>query len=394
MDKDSHAFDIIAVGGGVMGCATAYYLLREDPNLRVAIFEMDPTYEKSSTALSDGNTRIQFNIKENIQMSMYGLEVLETFADTMAVEDRSPEISFKQQGNLFLIQEEAIEEARNGYELQRSLGCDVVWLGTDEITSRFPLINSDVCKAGTFGPLDGVMDPYAVMLAYKDKAIALGATFIQGEVADLLHDEGHMSGVRMVNGDIYTSGDVLNSAGAWATKLVQAVGIDLPVSPVMRQVFVVETEVHSDHVVPAFFSPTGLYCIHEGENIFMIGKSLPDDSVGFDFTWKRERFTQALWPELVEMIPAFDRLKVIRGWAGLYAVNMFDGNAILGEWPELEGLYLANGFSGHGFQQCHAVGRYLAELILGNEFSLDLSIFSPERILKNEPVYESTRKLI
>jgi glycine/D-amino acid oxidase-like deaminating enzyme len=75
-------------------------------------------------------------------------------------------------------------------------------------------------------------------------------------------------------------------------------------------------------------------------------------------------------------------------------VNTFDGNAILGEWPELQGLYLANGFSGHGFQQCHAVGRYLSELITGQTVTLDLSIFSPQRILDDEPVFESKRKLV
>jgi glycine/D-amino acid oxidase-like deaminating enzyme len=126
----------------------------------------------------------------------------------------------------------------------------------------------------------------------------------------------------------------------------------------------------------------------------MCGKSLPDDPVGFEFDWYRQTFTELLWPELVEYVPSFDRLKVARGWAGLYAVNTLDGNAILGEWPELQGLYLANGFSGHGFQQCHAVGRYIAELILGQPPTLDLSIFSPKRILENKPVFESERRII
>jgi glycine/D-amino acid oxidase-like deaminating enzyme len=101
-----------------------------------------------------------------------------------------------------------------------------------------------------------------------------------------------------------------------------------------------------------------------------------------------------LWPELVEYIPSFDQLKLIRGWAGLYAVNTFDGNAILGEWPHLKGFMLANGFSGHGFQQGFAVGRYLSELILGRNPTLDLSIFSPQRIFDNRPVFESEHKLV
>jgi len=96
----------------------------------------------------------------------------------------------------------------------------------------------------------------------------------------------------------------------------------------------------------------------------------------------------------VDNLPEFDRLKILRGWAALYEVNTLDGNAILGEWPALQGFFLANGFSGHGFQQCHAVGRYIAELILGREPALDLSVFSPGRILENKPVFESRRKII
>ena len=93
-------------------------------------------------------------------------------------------------------------------------------------------------------------------------------------------------------------------------------------------------------------------------------------------------------PELAEFVPAFDTAKLVRGWAGLYAVNTLDGNAILGEWPELKGLFLANGFSGHGLQQAPAVARYISELILGQPPTLDLSIFGPERILEKRPLSE------
>ncbi len=387
-------FDVIMVGGGVMGCAIAHYLLKADSNLKVVIVEMDPTYEKSSSALSDGNTRVQFNIKENIQMSLYGLEAIENFSDEMAVGEKKPEIAFRQQGNIFLVDEENLAEAREGLELQQSLGCQVEWLSLEEIGSRYPLIDPVKCVGGTFGPLDGVLDPYAVLMAYKDKAISMGAQFISAEVSEFLYESKRVKGVRLTAGDELLARAVVNSAGAWATKLAKTAGIDLPVSPVMRQVFIVETEVQSEEMLTAFFSPSGLYCIHEGGNLFMVGKSLPKDPIGFEFAWSSRRFTEILWPELVEFAPSFDRLKVLRGWAGLYAVNTLDGNAILGEWPELSGYYMANGFSGHGFQQCHAVGRYIAELILDNTPSLDLSVFSPQRILTNEPVFESKRKLI
>ena len=149
-----------------------------------------------------------------------------------------------------------------------------------------------------------------------------------------------------------------------------------------------QTATNPEENYPLTVFPSGLYLIQEHHGQFMCGKSLEDDPVGFDFGWNHDKFMDVLWPELVEYVPAFERLKVISGWAGLYAVNHFDGNVVLGEWPELAGFMLINGFSGHGFQQCHAVGRYLAETILGVEPFLDLSIFSPKRLLENKPIFE------
>lgn len=387
-------YDVILVGGGVMGCATAYYLLKNDPQIKVAIIEKDPTYEFNSTVLSDANHRLQFNVKENIQISQYGLEVLKTFAEDMEVDGVKPDIAFRQQGNLFLADEAGKESALKGLETQQSLGCPVEWLTPEDIKQRFPIYEVDQLAGGTFGELDGTMDAHAVLMAYKNKAVELGAEFIAAEVTDILQVDGQVTGVRLAGNDEFAAGFVLNSAGAWAQKLAQSADIHLPVDPVMRQVFVMDTMVHGEVVYPLTVFPSGLYLIQEHDHVFTAGKSLPDDPVGFDFTWKRQIFMDHLWPELVEYIPIFDQLKVTRGWAGLYAVNTFDGNAILGEWPELKGFMLANGFSGHGFQQCHAVGRYLAELILGLSPSLDLSIFSPQRILDNKPVFESEHKLV
>jgi glycine/D-amino acid oxidase-like deaminating enzyme len=394
MMKTNTVYDALMVGGGVMGCATAYYILKNDPQIKVVIVEKDPTYEFNSTVLSDANHRLQFNVKENIQISQYGLEVLETFAEDMAVQGVKPDIAFRQQGNLFLANEAGKQAALDGLATQQSLGCPVEWLSPEEIKDRFPIYDVDQLAGGTFGELDGTMDAHAVLMAYKDKAIELGAEFITGEVVEVVHSDGQVTGVRLASGDEIAAKFVVNSAGAWAQKLAQTANIQLPVDPVMRQVFVMETTVHDEVVYPLTVFPSGLYLIQEHENIFTAGKSLPDDPIGFDFTWNRKLFMDHLWPELFEYIPIFDQLKVTRGWAGLYAVNTFDGNAILGEWPELKGFMLANGFSGHGFQQCHAVGRYLAELILGLTPELDLSIFSPQRILDNKPVFESEHKLV
>lgn len=391
----NNTYDVILVGGGVMGCATAYYLLKTDPRLKVAILEMDSTYEKASTPLSDGNIRVQFNIKENIQMSQYGLEVLKHFAEEMEVEGIRPDPAFRQQGNLFVLDEASREESYDGWVLQSSLDAIVYWLTPEDVRREYPLYNLKDCVAGTLGVHDGTMSPLAVLLGYKKKAISLGAKFIQAEVTEILKTGNRVAGVRLASGDVLSSPVVMNAAGAWAPKVAKTVSVELPIAPTKRQVTVIETNARPENVLPLLFLPSGLYVVHEGAGVFTIGKSFPTDYVGYDdFTWERKTFEELIWPELVEYIPEFDRLKIQRGWAGLYEVNTLDGNAILGEWPELKGFFMAGGFSGHGFQQCHAVGRYIAELMLQKTPTLDLSIFSPKRILENKPVFESRRKII
>jgi len=391
----NNTYDVIIIGGGVMGCATSYYLLKYDPKLNIAILETDPTYEKASTPLSDGNTRIQFNIKENIQMSQCGLEVLVRFPEEMAVEDVRPDPAFRQQGNLFVLDEASRAESHNGLLLQQSLGCEVHWLTPEEVQKRYPIYNLNDCVAGTFGPHDGTMSPLAILMGYKKKVVELGAKYIQAEATEVLKAGDQVIGVKLSSGEILNSNVVMNAAGAWASRIAKTAGVYLPINPTKRQVTVIDTNARPEKILPLLFLPSGLYCIHEGDGIFTVGKSCSTDYIGYDdFTWERKMFEEVVWPELVDYIPEFDRLKILRGWAGLYEVNTLDGNAILGEWPELKGFYLANGFSGHGFQQCHAVGRYIAELVLQRKPTLDLSIFSPQRILDNQPVFESRRKII
>ena len=382
-------YDVIIVGAGIMGCACAYYLLRQEPGLNLAVIEKDPSYAQASTTLSMSNARIQFSLTENIQISQYTFSVLDSFEDEMVVDDLRPHIAWRREGNLFLADASGRKEAEKAMALQRRLGCDVFWWNPDEIKRRYPLYETSGLVGGTFGSGDGHFDAYAVLMGYRKKARALGAAFVEDEVVRIRSINGHVSGVEIRSGDTLDTPIVVNCTGAWAAKLLKTAGIDLPVQPVKRQVFALDTAVKPDGPLPLTILPSGLYFRTETGGLILLGKSMQDDPVGFDFTWDERRFMEILWPELAAFVPAFDTLKLVRGWAGLYAVNTLDGNAILGEWPELKGLILANGFSGHGLQQAPAVGRYISELITGRQPSLDLSIFSPIRILDNKPISES-----
>jgi len=382
-------YDVIIIGGGIMGSSAAYNLMNADDKVALAVVEMDPTYAYASTSLSMANIRIQFSLKQNIQISQYAFEFLDRFEEEMAVDGDKQNISYRREGNLFLVYEEGRTAAEEGLELQKGLGCEVEWWSPQQIKDHYTLYNPNSYAGATFGPMDGYLDAYSVLMGYKQKARSLGATYIKDEVVEIQTERGTVTGVELASGETLQSKFVVNCAGAWAAKIAETAGLVLPIEPTKRQIFTLSTKVKPEGPLPLTILPSGLYFRTETGDLILLGKSMDDDPVGFDFDWDRKRFEEILWPELAQFVPAFDTLKVIRGWAGLYAVNTMDENAILGEWPELKGLFLANGFSGHGLQQAPGVGRYLSELILGMPTTLDLSIFGPDRILENRPLSES-----
>lgn len=381
-------YDVIIIGGGIMGSATAYYLAKKDPSLKVAVIERDPTYARASTTLSMSNVRIQFSLKENIQISQYAFDVLKGFEDEMAVDGNKPKIYYHREGNLFLVDENNEAQARRAFDLQQSLGCRIEWWTPQKIKEAFPLYETGSFIGGTYGPDDGHFDAYAALMGYKAKARSLGAEYLKDDVEKITTRSGRVTGVRLATTESLAARYIINCAGAWAVQVAVTAGVNLPIEPIKRQVFILDTAVKPQGPLPLTVLPSGLYFRTETGGVILLGKSMAEDPTGFHFNWDDKRFMEILWPELAEFVPAFDRLKLVRGWAGLYAVNTLDGNAILGEWPEVQGLFLANGFSGHGLQQAPAVGRYLAELILKLPLSLDLSIFGPDRILENRPLSE------
>lgn len=386
-------YDVAIVGGGIMGSATAYYLRRLDPERSVVVLEMDPTYEHCSTLRSDGNLRVQFSLRENIEMSLYTFELIATLGEELAVGTWKPDPAPRFQGNLFLTDEAGEAAARQGLELQQSLGCEVEWLDADVIASRWPAYRANGVVGGTFGPRDGSVDPNAMLYGYRRKAAELEAVFMPARVERVMASNGRVSGVATSDGRTVEAPIVVNCAGGWATELAATVGVGLPVTPTMRTVYTVDTEIDTAGL-PSVFTPSAAYAIPEAGRSFAVAWSQETDPVGFDFSFSRSGFEDTVWPELAKTLPAFEALRVTGGWTGLYAVNSLDGNAILGEWPHLEGFYLANGFSGHGFQHGPAVGRHLAELILGVQPSLDLTRFGPQRVLDGKPVFEHAGRII
>lgn len=385
----SSTYDVLIIGGGVMGSSIAYNLMNDEFDGTVAVFEKDPTYEFSSTTLSAGGIRRQFSTDVNIRISQYGIQFYEKFDETMAIDGERAYAEFKQQGYLFLGNDKNWPLIKKHHEFQTGLGVDVELLSPEETLKIIPHLNTEGLVGAAFSPRDGYLDPHGTLQGYAKKAQSLGVNYVHDEVTGILKDGNRVTGLVTQRGDSYSGPVVVNTAGPWAAEVGRMAGVELPVDPVRRMVFVFQPSEIFDYDLPLVIDVTGLYFRHETGRIIMTGKSIMEEPPGFNFTVDKSFFTKEMWPILADRVPVFDRLKLIRGWAGLYAINRLDSNALLGKYPDIEGFYMAIGFSGHGFQQAPAVGKGLSELIgLGRYETLDLGPLDYERVVTGKLVIE------
>lgn len=389
----SKAFDVVVIGGGVIGSAIAYFLSnRADFTGSIAVIERDQTYEFASAPRSLGGVRQQFTTPENIKISQYTAEFLAEVGDLLEVDGDRPDVGFKKQGYLFLGAPGMEDGMRRIHDIQRRENAPVTLLDAGAMAERFPWLNLDGITLGSYGTAnEGWIDPFALLQAFRRKARALGATYFDDEAVGMNRDGGTVTAVHLKGGDTLSAGVVVNAAGYRGGKVAAMAGANLPVAPRKRSVFVVDIkEQIPDH--PLLIDHTGVYWRPEGQ-YFVCGKSpeedndpeVEDDDFEVDHAW----FENEIWPVMAERCSKFEALKVVNFWAGMYDMNLFDHNAVIGPHPEITNLFFANGFSGHGIQQSPAVGRALSELIAAGKFeTLDLSAFRFERIAAGEKFLE------
>jgi FAD-dependent oxidoreductase domain-containing protein 1 len=383
-------YDIAVIGGGVIGSSIAYNLANDGFDGDILVIEKDPTYEFATTTLSAGGVREQFSLPENIKISQYGLTAFENFDEIMAVNGDPAHAEFKQHGYLFLGGEENWPSIKKTYEIQRGLGAQVSLLSVDELKKLIPHVATDDLAGACFGSRDGYLDPYGVLRGFIRKGKQLGAEYLYEEVTSIEAQGGKVEGVITNKGTTIRCGAAVNAAGPYASAVGRMVGIDLPIDPVRKMAFVFDPKLKFDYDLPLVIDTDGLlYFRHEAGKTIMTGKSVPDEPPGFNFEWDRDYYMGVVWPQAARRVPAFETAKLIRGWAGLYAMNRADGNAIVGQLGDIRGFYGAVGFSGHGLQQSPAIGKCLSELIRFGEYrTIDLSCFSFDRFEAGRLVFE------
>ena len=372
--------DVAIVGGGVMGCSLAYHLARR--GVDVVLLERGQL-GSGSTARNAGGVRQQFSSEVNIRIGMRSVAFLKRFEEEVGVP-----ADFRQVGYLMLLtRPQEVEDFRRLMELWHGLGlAEARWLSTAEIGGLVPALNLEDVLGATFCPTDGIASPDAVTMGYAAAARRHGARLKEGaEVSAIDVSSGRVTGVRTAAGEVSTR-VVFDCAGPWAKAVGLLAGVDVPVEPYRRHIWVTDNIPEIGRQTPMTVDFTTSFYFHpEGDGI-LFGMSDREEGPTFS-TEINDGFLERVTEVGLHRLPALERAGIKTAWAGLYEVTP-DHQAILGPVAEREGFWCACGFSGHGFMQAPAVGEQLAELLTEGSSEIDLSALSHARFAAGTPATE------
>lgn len=380
--------DILIIGAGVMGAATAWWLTRLDPALKVVLVEADPRFERASSSLSASSIRQQFTCAVNIRLSQFGIGFLREAARWFDGDASAESLGLREPGYLYLAQAAQAPALRHAHALQRAHGAEVALLAPTELQARFPWLAVDDIEVGNLGLAgEGWFDGPALHQAFLRGARRRGATLVAGRVAALGREGARIATVTLADGQMFRPGRVINAAGAWAGAVARLSGLALPISPSRRTVFVLSSPARLPDC-PLIIDPAGWWLRPEG-HLFISGReplAPVGDEVPLEPDWNE--WSDEHWAALAARIPALASLRVERAWAGFYEISDFDHNAFVGAHPELPDLHCVAGFSGHGMQHAAGAALALAEQLLGRATSIDVTDLGLERLARNQPLRE------
>lgn len=390
------AYDVVIVGGAIMGSATAWFLTdNPDFNGSVLVLERDPGFEFASTTHTNSCMRQQFSTELNVRISQFAADFVKNLRAHMGGDERVPALSIRSFGYMYLADTpEFADVLRANLEVQRAAGAATQVMTPDEIAAAYPFYNLDDILLGSINLVDeGYWDGATVCDWWRRQARERGVEYVSAEVVAMTRNARgtRVESVTLASGQVISCGQIVNATGPRAARTAAMAGIAVPVEPRKRYSWVFKAATPLDRDLPLTIDPSGVHVRENGGGTYQCGAHSPiDPAVDYDdFGMDHGIWESHVWPILAARIPQFEAIRVQRDWVGHYAMNTVDHNAITGPHPEVENFIFLNGFSGHGLQQSPAMGRGTAEWLTYGEYrSLDLSPFGFARIAANQPILE------
>jgi len=361
--------EVVIIGGGVTGCGAAYNLAKKGVTDVVVLEKNYLCYGASGRC--GGGIRQQFTTEANITLAMESVRIFEQLS-----EELDTDIEYDQGGYLIITYEDEVEQFKENVKLQNRMGLQSKFITPEEAREIVPLLNIDPIAGATFCQTDGHANPFRVVHGYAKKAEEMGVEINKfTEVTGIEVDDGQITAVKTNKGTIKTS-IVVNVAGAYSRDIGLMVGVDLPNKPYRHEILVTEPIEHvQDPMIISF--KTGIYFSQQECGSIIGGIGDPEEPSSYNLSGSL-RFLRRMAKTMIELVPAYGHLNVLRQWAGLYDVTP-DAQPNLGWTEGVEGFCQANGYSGHGFMIAPKVTELIAELIVDGKTSMPIDDLNVKR---------------
>jgi sarcosine oxidase subunit beta len=365
--------DVIIIGAGIIGNATAYYLAKKGKS--VIVLEKSDSIGDGGSSRNGGGVRQSGRDKRELPLAMYGVKHLWPHLS----EELGMDVEYYQQGNLRLGKtKEHLKVLQGLTERAVGEGLDVKMISGEEAKEICPYLSDEVLGA-SWCPTDGHANPMLATLAYYRKARSLGVRFITGEEVLAIKKIRGRARVVVTQSDTYEADMIILAASYESRQIAATVGIDIPMKKAALEVLVTEAQ------PPMFYQMLGtaaadFYGHQSTHGSFVFGGTSGFEEVAKDDgTPVTDSLTvSCICRGIMKYFPCLEEVKIVRTWAGWIDVCK-DHVPVISTVEEVPGLILACGFSGHGFGIAPTVGTLLAQMAAGEETVLDISAFRYNR---------------
>lgn len=374
--------DVIIIGGGVVGCAAAYYLAKRGIH-NVIVLEATKSIGHGGSGRNGGGVRQSGRDVRELPYAMYGIQHLwPTLSEELGVD-----VEYTQKGNLRLGKTEAhLKKLQTLTENAQSVGLDVRMIDGKEVQEICPYLSKDIIGA-SWCPTDGHANPLTTTLGYYKRALEMGVRFFtEAEVKELKKVKGKVRKVILSDDTVFEGETIILAAAYESRYIARTVGIDIPMTRLIDECLITEKQPHMFDIMLG--TATADFYGHQTQHgSFVFGSDCGYEEVT-DLKDPSELLTNSMTLSascraIMGYIPALKDAKIVRSWAG-WLDNAFDGVPFISKVDEAEGLILACGFTGHGFGTAPAVGLMLSQMVAGEDTVVDISALRYDRFRPNK----------